>query len=201
MDRRKQSLSKSSPLPKDYASMVNEVFNGHFETSLKIFNQLKPNSRFETTGEIFGDEVLVAITLVSKGAVSATTVYASSDFDPKASSPNIQEILSACIDAIGTVFNTVLVPENPEMINQIAGESLSTLEGVPFEWTEIEADKKQIFVRVDKTNPKLESFADEWLAKNDPEYKERVNQEQSETENLFVTGKPKKVKVGSGIVH
>ena len=204
MERRKQTLSKSGPLPLDYIKMVDEVFNAHFEESLKIFNTLKPNSKFEATGEVLADELIVAISLVTKNVLAATTVYASADFDPKASSPSIQDILSACIDAIATIFDTLLSPDHPEKIDQVAGESLSNLEDVPFEWTETESNQRKVYIRVDKANPKLEALANEWLMKNDPEVKTKLTEEQDETADLFVTGANHKIRskgFGSGTPH
>ena len=143
--------------------MVTETFTTHFEEGIKILEQHQPESQFEAFGEVYADEILIAVSIFGKGNLSATTVYASSDFDPKASAPTAEELLSACIDAIGSIFGLLFVPEKPEAIAQLASTNLSSLENVPFEWTKIEADHREIFVKLDKSNPKLDALADEWI--------------------------------------
>ena len=150
-------------LPTDYLQMVAETFTSHFEEGLKILEQHETEPQFEAFGEVYSDEILIAVSLFGKGHLSATTVYASTDFDPKASAPTAEELLSACIDAIGSVFGILLVPEKPEVIAQLASSTLSSLENIPFDWTKIEADQREIFVKIDKSNPKLDSMADDWI--------------------------------------
>ena len=173
MEKRKTAISSltalATSLPTDYLEMVTETFTTHFEEGLKILEPHQTESQFEAFGEVYADEILVALSLFGKGNLSATTVYASCDFDPKASAPTAEELLSACIDAIGSVFGFLLVPEKPEIIAQLASKSLSSLaslpslENIPFDWTKIEADQREIFVKIDKSNPKLDSLADEWI--------------------------------------
>jgi hypothetical protein len=203
MERRKSSVTKPSLLPKDYLQMVSEVFTSHFEAGLKILKKTFPNPKFSAHGEIFSDEVVVAISLISPEHLAATTIYASSDFDPKASSPTVQDLLEACVDGIGTIFGPLLSPEKPEQIEQLGEESLSALENVPFDWTEMESNQRRIFLKIDKSNPEMDAMTDEWLKKNDPDYVESEKSEQKEIENLFFTG-PKSgpgSKSGSGITH
>ena len=192
MERRKHTVSKATPLPSDYTKMVFDVFTSHFEEGLKAFEKLKPNTQFEVHGEIYGDEVLLGVSLVTEGQLAASTVLASSDFDPKASAPGIQDLLSACVDAIAAVYGTLLVADKPERLAQLADDSLSALEDVPFEWTSVESNKRQIFVRIDKSNPKMDAMADDWLSKHDPEAKEKESKDQKATEALFFTGPKKK---------
>jgi hypothetical protein len=173
--------------------MVTEVFSSNFDAGLKLYNQHRPNSHFTIQGEVFSDEIVLAVSLMSEGEIAATTVYASCDFDPKASTPTVQDLLSVCVDAAGGVFSSLLSPDSPEIIEQVADESLSALENVPFQWTEIEADKKRIFVKIDKSNLALDTMADAWLKTHDPGFEERTKKEQEETENLFFTGPKKKI--------
>src|ERR1700722_8392488 len=101
MERRKTSQTKSSPLPHDYIKMIQEVFSANFESGLKILDKNQPSPYFEIQGQVFSNEVVVSVSLMSDQQISATTVHSSSDFDPKASSPTIQDLLSACVDSIG----------------------------------------------------------------------------------------------------
>ena len=103
----------------------------------------------------------------------------------------MQDLLAVGVDAVGTVFGTLLAPETPAVIEQLADDSLSALENIPFDWTEIEADRKRAFVKVDKSNPSLDAMADQWLRQHDPDLVEGEKAEEDETKKLFVTG-PKK---------
>lgn len=206
MEKRKPTNTRPSPLPADYLRMVTEVFSANFDEGLKKIAKLTGNdAHFEASGSVFPSEVVVCVTLIHGDSLSATTIYASSDFDPKASSPTIQDLLALCIDAVGSVFHPLLNPKKSEALEDLVAATLSTLEDVPFDWTPVDVDKRRIFVKIDKANPKLERMADEWLAKNDPEHQAREELERGETEKLFVTGptggKSASKKPGSGSVH
>jgi hypothetical protein len=168
--------------------MVEEVFSGHFDVALKAFQAIRPDSSFSVQGEVFADELVIGISLISQGHLAATTVYASADFDPKASSPTIQDLLSACVDAAGGVFSTLMDADRPETLAQLAEEFLSELEGIPLEWTSLDSNQRRVFVKVDKANLVLEKITDDWLKKNDPHYEDELAEEQAETAKLFVTG-------------
>jgi hypothetical protein len=181
--------TKFSDLPHDYVKMVNDVFATNFDEGLKVLKKFnEAPAYFATTGRIYIDEVIVAVSLMHEGQMAATTVYGSVDYDPKASSPTIQDLLAACVDAIGAVYSQLLSPETPEVIEQLADESLSALENIPFEWTEFKVEKHKIYLKVDKSNLQIDQMADAWLEKHDPERAEERDEEQKETEQLFVTG-------------
>ena len=183
--------AKSSELPADYTRMVNEVFATNFDAGLKALSKLKPGARFESHGRIFPNEALVCVSLIHDSHLSATSVYASADYDPRASAPTIQDVLASCVDAIGTLFGQLLDAENPDKLEALADESLSALADIPFIWTGMDVDRRKVFIKVDKANPVLDQMADDWLAKHDPELKESEVEEQKETEKLFVTGPTK----------
>lgn len=190
MEHRKEQKAtvKSSPLPSDFLKLVSEIFSNNFEAGLKSLKKIKPApAHFEASGRIYPDEIVLSVTLVHEGQIASTTVYASADFDPKASSPTIQELLERAVDAAGSVFAD-LFSEKPGRLEQLADESLAALEEVPFEWTALEVGKRTLYVKVDKSNPALDQMADEWLAKRDPEAAARLKEEQSQAERLFVTG-------------
>jgi hypothetical protein len=205
MEKRKKNAGKSSPIPADYAEMVTEVFTATFDEGLKGLKKLKVTpAHFEVHGAVYPDEVVLAVSLHVGEGLAATTVYGSSDFDPRASSPQIQDLLGAAVDAIGGVF-TPLLSGGKESLEAVASESLSALEKVPFEWTPVVVEKVKIHVKIDKANPKLDQMADDWLSRNDPDFKERQARERAETEKLFVTGDTAKAKAsgnrGGGKVH
>ncbi len=188
LERRHASPSKSSPLPQDYLRMVEEIFTHQFDQALKAYEELRPQSRFLASGAVFADEVVASVSLLSEDQLAATTVHASADFDPKASAPTVQDLLSACIDALGTVWATLLDSENAEALAHLAHESLSALEKAPYEWTAIDSNQRKIFVKTDKSNPLVDQLAEDWLKSHDPDYVNTIDEEQSKTEKLFVTG-------------
>jgi hypothetical protein len=176
---------KSTPLPDDYLQLVREVFTTHYDAALQKLGQLKPNPRFDAAGAVFPNEIVLGVSLQHEGQLAATTLYASVDFDPKASAPTAQELLSACVDAVGAFFDQLLTDEH---IPQLADESLAAFENVPFEWTPLEVDRFRVYLKLDKSNPLLDRLADEWLEKNDPREADAAKKEHEETEKLFVTG-------------
>jgi hypothetical protein len=198
MESRRHHKTKPGDLPVDFLKLVKEVFSTNFESGLKALAKIKADPSFEAQGRVFVDEIVLAVSLIHEGQLAATTVYASCDFDPKASSPTIQDLLNICVDAIGSFYGAYLNPKNRERLEQLADESLSALEAAPFQWTPLEVEKRQVFLKVDKANPKLDQMADEWLAKNDPRLEEREAEEQREMEKLFITGPKSKP---SGTTH
>jgi len=192
LERRKQgpthSVAKSSELPVDYLKMVKEVFDANFDEGMKRLGSQLKEPRFQAWGAVFPDELLVAVTVTSEGTIAATTVSASVDFDPKASAPTLQDLLSRCIDAIGSVYGSIFEEGKPERMDVLVSETLRDAENLPFEWTELEIEKRAVWVRLDKSNPALDQMAEEWLNANDPDRKAAQEDEESATEDLFVTG-------------
>jgi hypothetical protein len=188
--------TRASALPVDYLQMVRELFTTHFDEGLKALAQFKENPEIDARGTIFPDEVILSVSIGHVGHVAATTVHASCDFDPKASVPTAQDLLSACVDALGGIFEILLDPKHPARLEQLAAESLTAFENIPFEWAAYNVDRYKVFLKVDKANPKLDELADDFLRKNDPDLVEREKHEEEETEKLFVTGKKRPPKPG-----
>jgi hypothetical protein len=190
METRKKHDTKFSPLPTDYAKMVCDVFTTNFDAGLKALAKIDPGQWFfETAGRIYTDEVVICVSLMKKKELAATSVYASCDYDSRASSPTIQDLLSACVDGAGFVIGTLMASDNKKGLEQISQKSLAAMEKVPFDWAPTTVEERyKVFLKVDKTNPNLENLADEWLAKNDPDLKDLERQAEEELEKLFVTG-------------
>jgi hypothetical protein len=169
--------------------MVNEVFETNFDEGLKALAKIvREKSYFSTSGRIYADEVILCVSLMHEDRMAATSIYASVDYDAAASAPTMQDLLAACVDAVGAIFGQILDPAQPETLEAVAHESLSALENIPFEWTEIPIERYKVFVKIDKANPMLEQMADDWLAKNDPDQVSSQAEEEKATESLFVTG-------------
>lgn len=199
---------KFTPLPVDYVRMVKEVFTNHFEALLKecaekCKDEALARATFEIQGAIYADEILFSVSLTEPSRVAATTVHTSCAFDPKASAPNAQDILGACVDAASELFTSILDPAAAsEKLGSLLNDSLGSLIensaiksdtekkliALPVEWTSVEVNRTKVFMRVDKSNLALDKQAEDWLEKNDPEYEARKEAEQKETEKLFVKG-------------
>jgi hypothetical protein len=200
LERRKVDAKRGSPLPVDYLKMVTEVFATNFDEPLKkIAKATKDKIHFQVNGEVFPEEIVLCVSLIQEKSLNATSVYGSVDFDPKASTPNIQDLLPLCVDAVGTVYQAHLSSTDPKDLIGIVEGPLSALDNVPFEWTVIPVEKKRIYVKMDKANHQLDQMADEWLSKHDPKLRELEQQEEDEMKDLFVTG-PKKPR-SSGNLH
>ena len=169
---------EAGDLPVDYLRLVESTLTTALEKGLIEMRKIHPISEFQANGAIYGDEVLLTITLFhGENNLSATTVYVSSDFNPMLEKPSLEEILAACLDAAGSTYDYYLDLKNPEMIEQLSYHSLSALEEGPFDWAplpQVAAMKKiPVWVKMDKSNPRLEGLADQWLIENDPEYQKK----------------------------
>ena len=183
-----QRLAKSALLPSDYLALVTEVVTASFGDSLKALEKLRPKPAFRIHGAVFTDEIVMAISLVHEGVLPATTVYASTDFDPKASSPTAQDLLAACVDAIGAFYEQLLDVTKPEHLERVSNSSLAAMDDIPFEWTKVMMERTKIFIKVDKSNPDLDNLADQWLSKNDPDHSKLEEENEKAAKELFMTG-------------
>lgn len=180
---------KSSPLPKDFLKMIIDVLNKTFHNGLQELAQSKKNPEFVVEGAIFPDEICLSAALVFENQLSATAVHASVDFDPKASAPTAEDLIGVCVDAVGGFFATLFDPQRKDLMEQVFfGESLSGIDGVPYEWTETKINKRKIFLRVDRANLRVDAMTDDWLKKNDPDYEELEKRADEEAAKLFRTG-------------
>ncbi|HTL11587.1 MAG TPA: hypothetical protein VL588_03820, partial [Bdellovibrionota bacterium] len=159
-------------------------FTTGFDEGLKALKKAGHEAHFKVAGNLYGDEVIVGVSLLFGEKLAATTAYASADFDPHASSPTLEDLLSACVDGLGTLFGTLMDPKYPAKLEQLAGDSLGDLDGIPFQWSPVEINKRTIHLRMDKANPVMDQAAEEWLAKNDPDYGKRQAEEAAEAEEL-----------------
>jgi hypothetical protein len=195
-------LSQSSDLPAAYVKSVRDVFATNFSDGLKaLAKHQKAKSSFEVRGGIFIDEIVLAISLVTEAQIAATTIHCSVDFDPKASSPTAQDLLNICVDAVGSLFATMLDPTKPETIEQLAAGTLAAFEEIPLEWAKVDFEGRRVYLLVDKSNPTLDEMADQWLKKNDPLAREEEEEYEEDTKDLFVTGAKARKGSGSGSLH
>ncbi len=200
MENRKQkvaSITRVTPaadLPVDYIRMTEDVLTTHFKEHVsKLEKKSKQNWSWKVSGKIYGDEIVFSASLINEKRLSATTAYASADFDPKASSPTAEELLAVCVDAVGGLFDSLFGGTGEKsQLDAFLDDSLSAFERAPFEWTEVEFEKRRIYLKLDKANPSLEQAAEEWLRANDPDLASQEAQWEAESEGLFVKGPKKK---------
>jgi hypothetical protein len=161
-------------LPVDYIKLVTDTLTTAMDKGLGEVKKTRPKAAFYVNGAIYSDEVLLAVTL-SQGDqdLAATTVYASTNFNPTSEKPNLEDSLSTCLDAVGALLEYYLNPHHPDRIEDFLHSSISALDEAPFEWTSMDfegAMKWPVWAKIDKTNPQLEMLADNWLAENDPDH-------------------------------
>ncbi len=198
-ERRKTTSSSHSTLPKDYTGMLSGVFAANFSDRMKQLPDIE-KLQFLSSGEIYSDEVVIHVSLVEEGKLSATTIHASCDFDPKASSPTVEDLLAICVDGVGDAFSSLFEAKpdadgNPAILSP----ALSALGSAPLLWTEAEVSKRKIWLKIDKSNPVLDQAADDWLAKNDPDFEKRQKEEAKEAESMFVLPPKNGGKAGNGL--
>lgn len=171
---------KASPLPVDYLRLVEQTLTQAMEAGLAEIKKIHPVSEFSADGILYADEVLLAITLSHGDQVlAATTVTASADYNALQAKPTLEDVLSQCLDGVGSVFEHFLDPKFPDRISGLAQSNLGALEDAPFEWTASESKLASVWVKVDKSNPKLDAAAEDWLAKNDPDYETRKSKSEA----------------------
>ena len=190
---------KPVELPIDFLKIVEETMNETLASGLEALKKHHSICDLKAHGALYSNEVLMAIT-ISHGEQSliATTVYASADFNPVMQEPGIEVILNECLDSAGAILTHYLDPKHPHRISEFASATIGSLEEAPFEWTKVDETKVTVYVKIDKSNPALESLADEWLRNNDPESgkeEETVEAEDFLNERLEAI---RKVKGGGG---
>jgi hypothetical protein len=173
-----KTAGKPSEIPLDFIRLVNETLTQALEPGMVEMKKIHPESAFHSYGCIYGDEIVLSVSLTHGAEIlAATTVHASVDFIPGQEKPSINELLALCVDSAGAVFQYYLDPEFPDRVAQLAESSLGALEDAPFDWSPIkvtETQKSTIHVKIDKSNPTLDRLAEEWLRKNDPDYAENA---------------------------
>jgi len=198
-ERRKTTSSSHSALPSDYIGMLCGVFAANFSDRLKQLPEAQ-KLQFLSSGEIYSDEVVIHVSLVEEGKLAATTVHASCDFDPKASSPTVEDLLAICVDGVGDAFSALFEAKpDAEGNPAILSPALTALGSAPLLWTESEVNKRRIWLKIDKSNPVLDQAADDWLAKHDPEFEKRQQEEEKEAESMFVLPPKNGGKAGNGL--
>jgi|GEM_PF-751567 len=191
----KPKTKSTSSLPLDYTKMVADVFAKHFQRNIDLLEKESGSKpMFTVSGNIFSDEIILSVSLGFKNSIAPTTLHISADFDPAARFPTAQDLLDVFVDAAGSWLEGYLgegssTPEKREALLSPSMNAFEPFADVPYSWTEVEVEKRKVFIKADKSNPSLEEATNQWLTKHDPEFKEIEQVEEDEVKTKFVTGK------------
>lgn len=183
MEKRIETVKNVSPnalpyakVPEEYLSLVQNVINDHFSDALRLMAAGRPGFRIVCAGRMYQDEIVLSVSFLTEGALGALTLHSSADFDPQASSPSAQELLSTLVDTLGQALGDLLDQSRPKRLQSLIEGSLSAMSDVPFHWSPMEVNKRKTWVKLDTSNPEIERMTDDWLSKNDPEFEREVRE-------------------------
>ncbi|MEW6058109.1 MAG: hypothetical protein AB1540_16000 [Bdellovibrionota bacterium] len=163
MDRRKDTTTKSTRIPRDYLKLIEDIFNKNF--SKFLIKEKAGSESFVASGEIYPDEVLVAVSLKNPKNLRMTTCYASIDYPPpqlklesgKPAAPSasgVEICVNSCVDGIASFFATFFDEGRPVDYDVEYRQN----------WTAVEIEKKVfVYLRINRDNPELEAQADALL--------------------------------------
>lgn len=181
---------KVTLLPLDYTKLVAEVVYTQFAEVFDAFHAEKRVApKVVARGSLGPSEIILALSFEKPNSIAAVTTYASVDYDPKASLPKAEELLGACLDALGAYLEGFLNKMDLDRANHFFEGQWDLFSDIAHEWTEVSVDGRKVFLRVDRANLGLDELTDAWLEANDPKQKLKANETHTATENLFVTGK------------
>lgn len=155
--RRKKGAEKGLEVPHDYLKLFRETLDRTFAPALKDLARFRKGPKFEVWGQLYADEAVMIVSVAFEEGTSATTVFASVDFDSKKAT--MEKALSRCVDCLGDLLAMYLDRSQPEVMEQFVAESLGALENAPFDWSPIKRDGGPVYVKIDKTNLALEAEA------------------------------------------
>ncbi len=170
MERRKDTELRGERLPREYLDIISSVFTKNFSPRLR--GRGKEREAFVVFGEIYPDEVLVAISLKNPGNLRMTTCYASMDYPPaslmgesgssqlmaKSTSEAVQMTVNTCVDVLGSFFQSFFDEDRPIDFETDRGT----------DWGAVEIDKTtKVYVRINRDNLELEAASDEFIAQHE----------------------------------
>jgi hypothetical protein len=151
--------------------MIQDVFLKNFAKQLR--GKGKERETFVASGEIFPDEILVAVSLKNPKNLRMTTCYGSMDFPPPSLIPEsgapgaiagssasdaVQHAVNGCIDVIGGFFQSFFQEDRPvDYDNEYCDD-----------WTAVDLDKTtRVYLRINRDNLELEAASDDFLERHE----------------------------------
>lgn len=177
MERRKDTSFKGVKLPKDYLKLVADLFNKNFSKNLQ--KEKSTTETFVAFGELYPDEVIVALSLKYPGSLHMTTCYGSIDYPPaQKTKPEpapesagkdpvallVEVSVNRCVDAIASFFAAFFEEGRPMDYDLEYRQN----------WTPLELEKnKRVYLRINRDNLELDQEADALLNLADEEEQKR----------------------------
>ncbi len=151
-------------LPKDYTDLVAKTFEDHFRSKIQ-----KTNLKIQVSsqGIISVNEIGLTVSFYVSNELKSISFHASSNYDPKASTPKVEALLAQCLDILGDLVKASLKKNSLETL--LSEYASATLEELPLEWSPTDAKKQSLFVKIDRLHPELEDAADKIIRDHDEE--------------------------------
>lgn len=160
---------KATSLPKDYLKLVGEIFAENFKPNLEALGKIVSPPRVRVHGNLYPDEIVLSVSIIFEKQMAGLTLHASTDFDPKATSPKAEDLLAVCMDTLGDAFATLFDAGDVTALKALVLEKSDENHPLPIQWSEVENGKRRLYIKFDRSNPELEQMAEDWLNANDPE--------------------------------
>lgn len=170
MERRKDTPTRGEKLPRQYLDLITDVFRKNFSDKMK--GRGKNREAFVIFGEIYPDEVLMAVSLKNPANMRMITCYASIDYPPAMTIPesgqaaqtmasahvSVETAVNACIDVVASFFQTYFDEGRPVDYDAEYRQ----------DWLPVDLDKTtRIHIRLNRDNLELEDASDTFLAQHE----------------------------------
>ena len=155
MTPRLPSSTKWTEIPKELAEKIREVFAQQFSKASEV-------GEFIVEGRIYQKEILLRIGYLPHGRLRQLNLEASIEYAPEGlaqKQKSTMEPLYVAVDTIGSVMDEVLDAVAIEDDDILENEELD----LPRDWTSVEFDQDEVFLKFSTINSKLEAEADRLL--------------------------------------
>lgn len=154
LPHRKKQTKKPTSLPKEFLKTVSDLFQKQFKSKLA-------GSTFLVYGDLYPDEVVLAVSLSHPKSLAAASMHISNSIAKNvAENPEkVTEQLKSMVDVAASWFS--------QCFSEGAGVEavLKELQDASSEWQEFEWEGQQLFVKLNRTNYTLEKAAEDFLKK------------------------------------
>ncbi len=151
---RKKQTKKPTTLPKDFLKTVSDLFQKQFKSKVE-------GSTFLIYGDLYPDEVVLAISLSHPKSLASASMHISNSLAKNvAENPEkVTEQLKSMVDVAASWFSQCL--EGGGGLDSV----LKEMDDAVTEWQEFEWEGQQLFVKLNRTNYTLEKAAEDFLKK------------------------------------
>jgi hypothetical protein len=154
LPHRKKQTKKPTTLPKDFLKTVSNLFQKQFKSKLA-------GSTFLVYGDLYPDEVVLAVSLSHPKSLPAASMHISNSIGKSvAENPEkVTEQLKSMVDVAASWFSQCFSAGTG------VEAALKELQDASTEWQEFEWEGQQLFVKLTRTNYTLEKAAEDFLKK------------------------------------